>query len=281
MPPRWAVILILGGWVLTTGWLLMTEYLPLWSTDMPAPVLIALSDETVGSRTSSRWKIFSDGKELYRGISGLDYTEKPTESFLFWMDLAPLPGSGISTIFKSLRTEYTTGRNGYLQKISGKWEFQPPLNLAIEARALMEGTVQSGKLARKVTETFQGRETIRDLPLLEIGEPGMVWFPLMPVWRLGRLNPGARWTVICVDALGDLSQGAAGSRLSGKPMQVEVLALLESWKKEDPKAVICRKLRAVSEECQMDIWVDPNNGRIMRQDVVLEFRHRWTLEREE
>ena len=145
MPPRWAVILILGGWALTTGWLLMTEYLPLWSTDMPAPVLIALSDETVGSRTSSRWKIFSDGKELYRGISGLDYTEKPAESFLFWMDLAPLPGSGISTIFKSLRTEYTTGRNGYLQKISGKWEFQPPLNLAIEARAQMEGPVQSGK----------------------------------------------------------------------------------------------------------------------------------------
>lgn len=281
MPPRWAIFLILTGWALTTIWLLMAEYVPLWSTDLPAPVLIALSDETIGSRTSTRWKVSMDGREIYRGVSGLDYTEKPDEKFLFWMDLTPLPNAGVPTIFKTFRTEYITGRSGYLRGVAGKLEIQPPLNLPLDAQASMEGAVTNGKLYRKLRETFRGKDTFRELPEIEIGKPGMVWFPLMPIWRLGRLSPGSRWTVTCVDALGDLTQGSAGSRLSGKPMKVEVLALEESWKKENPKAVICRRIRAVSEECQMEIWVDPDSGRVMRQEVVLEFRHRWVLEREE
>lgn len=279
MPPRWLIGIILVGWAVTTSQLLIREFLPTFSSNVPAPILIALADETVGSRTTTRWTIKRDGQEVMRATSGLDYTELPTEKFLFWMEYNPLPASAGLLNFRILRTEYTTGRNGFLQGIQAKMELEGPPGLPLSSENFLEGTFEEGKLIRKVTQKLAGSRRQETLSPVPTGNPPMVWFPFMPVWRVARINPGDKWQVYCVDPLGDMVTAGQG-RISGKILNVEVLKGDAPWK-DSPKATVCRRLRVTGDECQMEIWIDPDSGRVMKQEVVLEFRHRWSIEREE
>ncbi len=279
MPPRWVTVLILVGWAATTFQLVFWEFLPAYSHSVPAPVFIALADETVGSRTSVRWSIKRDGIEVMRATSGLDYAEIPSEKFTFWMEYSPLPAASGFLHFRTLRTEYSTGRNGFLLGIASKMDVEGPAGFQIVSQTKMEGKVEGRFLKRKVEQKLVNTTRSEELSPVEIGRPPMVWFPFMPVWRIGRISPGDSWRVHCIDPLGDMASSGQG-RVSGKILQIEVLKNVDPWK-DDPKAILCRRIRATGEECKMELWVDPDSGKVMKQEVVLEFRHRWTIEREE
>lgn len=279
MPPRWLVVLIVLGWAATTFHLVFWDFLPSFSSNTPAPVFIALSDETVGSRSTNRWLIKRDGVEVMRASSGLDYEETPRETFRFWMEFTPVHGNAGFLQFRLLRTEFTTGRSGFLLSMKSRMEVEGPPGLPLASENEMVGEVEGSLLRRKVVQKLLNTTRKDELPPLEIGSPPMVWFPFMPVWRLNRLSRGSQWRVMVVDPLGDMVSSGQG-RVSGQMLQVEVLRNDEPCK-DDPKAPLCRRIRATAQECQIDLWVDPDSGRVMKQEVVLEFRHRWSIEREE
>jgi hypothetical protein len=277
MPSRRSIALILGFWLITTGYVVYQDVRPRLFASDPPQLAIELADEATQT-VPIRWTIYRGDKKIGRMTSQIQHIDAD-DTFWFhnhYIELE-LDAHSVSCKIPNLTSSNRLTRGGDLreQKLVGKVEvYLKGLKLA-EAQASIRGTVTGEQLVADCDiESPLGnfKQKLDPVPV-RTGQP---LNPLQPVNRLTHLQPGQSWPVEMSSPLDEAiaavcrqKLGAYGVKLpESKPQQVFARVPHETgtlmWQE---KQQTCWWIEYRQDEPIARTWVRVSDGKVLKQEA--------------
>ena len=286
MPPRYVVALIVGFWLISTGWLAYREWWPWLQADSPPPFTVELADEA--APLIAHWTIWRGEQKL--GTSVTKMIAQKDDTFHLESTIENLEVEMEVFVHKvqikvsKLRTVQKVSREGKLLAVDSKLQ----LNLTafgqkFDMKASITGFAKEGQLHAhsKIESLFGNAENdIDPIPL----DSGSAFNPLQPLAKL-RVRPGQRWKISTVDPVEEafysslqqmLSQSKVAGKAGGnlrKSMAAPKMLLAEVLTKphdllHEGNTISCYLIEYRGEDLTGQTWVQISDGKVLRQEVT-------------
>lgn len=280
MPPRFVTLLIIAGWLASSGWLFYRDLWPSLRPGEPPPFIIDLADEAQRQAFHTRWNVFRDNKEIGKLSTWVEYRETD-DTFALKSKIDKLDGLHFFSVFqvqvKKMESTYRITRDGDLRDI--KVEFAADVVYPL-GRHHFEGDVDGRVEDRRFAPRFKLSSSAfpeLDLKLepVEVAARGSMLTPMHPVNRVLGLRAGKRWRMPLVDPLRDALASTAKEMFKGigiaegpgiRFLDAEVLnepRLVEWGDREVP----CLIIEYRGEDMVAHTWVRLGDGMVLRQEA--------------
>lgn len=286
MPPRFVIALIVGFWLLATGWLVYREWWPWLQPDSPPPFTVELADEA--APLIANWTIWRDDQRLCTSVTKM--TSQKDDSFELESTIENLEVEMDAFIHKvqikitKLRTVQKVARDGKLLAVDSKLQIHlAAVGQKFDMKAHIYGVARNGQLHAhsKIESLFGSADNDLDpIPL----ESGTAFNPLQPLAKL-RVRPGQRWKISTVDPLEEafyaslqqmLSQSKVAAKAGGnlrKTMAAPKMLLAEVLSEprdlvHEGQTISCYLIEYRGEELTGQTWVQVSDGKVLRQEVT-------------
>ncbi len=279
MPPRWLCVVIVLGWLGTTGPLLWKEVRPLFLARQPPPYFVDLLDEAQGERHPITWKVYIGAKEPSDRVLGHTarswvkyhpqddtisfHTELTTSSV---SKAAPLRFGPI-TLRKMASVERVDKEELRLRSFEFDLEFDIEILVKIaKATAKGTGTVADGFLTGEFTMQVPGLSTFEPFPIPQTKLPnnGAIMLPLHLVNRIRGLRPGQTWDQPMLDPVASLLNAASGTN-KAEIQYVEARVLPETQELPGNPRIVCHVI-AYDSETRPRVYVQVGTDLVVRQE---------------
>ena len=256
MPSRLGVLAIVFFWMVSTGWLIMREILPLFRTGEPPAFFIDVTDEVGGTTIS--WRILHKGAKVGAGFSQV--RPRPDRTFELTTDLH-------FETFKILIFE--------VKRISGRYRVTPKGHLLEVAttvklgganddlKAEVKGKVENGVLTPHIY--INGVKP--DLAMLNpspinVAGHGNVLNTMHLLNKIPGLKEGQWWKVPLLDPLGAIMPG---KNLTIPMLVAEVATAELAWQGQQ---VACFRIdySEPGKRATAHTWVRRSDGLVLQQE---------------
>jgi hypothetical protein len=302
MPARWLCVVIVAFWLGLNGWLFWHDVWPDLRPGEPPPFTIDLIDEVELNHPEVGWRVFHNGKEIYRARTQvLHEREDDTTVLVSTVTPNPLLGKRQGPFrdfltLEELKSVYRVGPEGNLHGLELYFDglIKPAFLAEAEGIVHLLGEVRDGQIVVRYTAelchfTRDGGklhrgEVIRSwegqLDPVPVSHHGSVLSPMHPVHRIQGLRPGRTWRMPYVDPWAQVlaSTNLPGFSAEVRYLNARVLASPEVliWRESE---TACLVIEYEGENCQARTWIDKDSGLVLRQEAICD-GDTWAMQRE-
>lgn len=278
MPPRWMSLLIIGFWLVMTGWLCWNEVIPELLAERTPLYTVDLVDEAQTQRPQLRWNILLGEQEEKTDFLATTWVEYREESDTFSLhtrlqprfqpisarlDLGPIK---LQMMYSVVRVD----RTGRLQASEVEFQFDVALLQMKSVHAKMDGEVREGVFRSKYTLQSPDGQVI-SLHGQDIKMPPhqSMLLPMHLVDRIRDLKPGRQWRLPLINPF---ANALPRSGLVGDNGTSTVTLRVLDTPRPLPgyPDITCLVLEYEDEDQQPNrIWVDVATDRVLRQEGIV------------
>lgn len=278
MPPRWMSLLIIGFWLVMTGWLCWNEVIPDLLAERTPLYTVDLVDEAQTQRPQLRWTVLLTEEERKTDFLATTWVEYREDSDTFSLhtrlqprlqpvtarlDLGPVKLQRMYNI-------YRVGRAGDLRRIDVEFQFDVTLLQMKNIHAEMHGQVRQGVFRSEYSlKTQDGRVVSLHGQEVKLPPHQSMLLPMHLVDRIRDLKPGRQWRVPLINPFVNAlpQSGLFGSE--GTSM-VTIRVLNSPEPLPGYPDISCLILEYEDEDQQPNrIWVDAATDRVLRQEGIV------------
>jgi hypothetical protein len=207
MPSRTVTLVIVAFWLLTAGWFIDREVLPVWRSGDAPPYTIELADEAMPKlQAPVRWECTLKDQPIGRINTGLTHRPKDDTFELTATSVKlSLPFGPITITTENYEDRVRVTREGELLDMKTAADLSvrgvgPPL----KGRFELSAEVRNGRLNRRALFTATAMGAYQ--PTLPSTDPphGRLLNPMHPVPRVTGLRPGQSWKQPLTDPRTDI-----------------------------------------------------------------------------
>ena len=277
MPSRPVILAVVAFWLLTAGWFVSREVLPVWRAGDTPPYTIEFADEALRDQ-QTRWTCTLDGRKIGTVRTSLRYQSQDDSFELAAVspELSLAKFGPVEVTAKDYEDRVRVTRDGELRAMTMAVRLAiTGIGPEVHGRFEVSAVVRGGRLERHAKLEAPGLGTFE--PELEPTDPpgGRVLNPMHPVVRITGLRPGQEWRQPLFDPGSDILRAALAQLRGQAPprpqppqvLQARVLAdsQMVEWNNE-PHECLVIEYRG-GEDYVAHTWVRRSDGAVMKQDA--------------